>query len=79
MPFQSAHAASPAAGSTGFWALQRAVQALATARLPMAERATLPFVTSAGDLTLLASDSVPFLRHTVAVERRHCDLAPHVQ
>ena len=58
--------------------LQRAAHIRATGCLPQAKRGTMPLEGAVGDVVLLRSGGVPYLRPSVALERRYINLAPEV-
>ena len=66
-------APSPAPGLAG---LQHRAHSLATSRMSDVEEGPMPFAADVGGVAVLTTGGVPYLRHSVAMERRYEQLAP---
>ena len=66
-------APSPAPGPAG---LQHRAHSLATSRMSDVEEGPMPFAADVGGVAVLTTGGVPYLRHSVAMERRYEQLAP---
>ena len=77
VPAQSSEVPQPAGSPLTLADLKRAAHIRATGCLHQADRGTVPF--AMGDVVLLTSGGVPYLRHSVALERQYVGLAPEVR
>ena len=75
---QSSEVQQPAGSPQTLANLQCAAHIGATGCLHQAERGTVPYAATVGVVVLQTSGGVPYLRHSVALERQYISLAPEV-